>query len=382
MAQHLATYYGHLSQLWYLSQILCGLATVIFSVAAQTLLLDEYYTSLTNFALSLLCTTLISLHAFANPTTRWHKLRCAAAELESLAWLFRTKCKQFELGEIDSESNSITLFRDQLNEWRRTVVRGTDLHRSDFQRKWSHEKLTRGQHEKSPVYIAGELVGEHLLPKKTSRCSGGFVQLFCCICKRLKPQQAEQEHGEVQRNQDDCEQGDKSSSNAEAQLSKTAASKALLEMLEAGQDDHHSPATADEYIRWRLQTMKRFYERRLPVYAVYHRCIFGLTLLGSMGCSIFAYIELNVWVVAAASLSTAASSWMEFSNVLQNIQRYSDTIQELKKLEAWWESLPPWEKASKENLNLLVCIFQKLEAFVFEVALSRHRNNLMIAVPS
>ncbi|CAE7689494.1 PUB2, partial [Symbiodinium sp. CCMP2456] len=386
VAKHLATYYGRLSRLWYFFQIGCGLVTIVFNVIAETQHLEEFYTSLVNFNLSLFCTTLISLHAFANPTTRWHKLRCAAAELESLTWLFRTKCRQFELGDIDFESNSVTLFREQLNEWRRTVVRGTDLHRSDFQKKWPHRKLTRGQHEKSriksdkdcsvqkpaddedmvegddgvcrstKVADAGDLCNQSSLSSPTagkkSRCSGGFMQLFCCGRTHPTPQEVDEEPGEEWDNKDDPEQGDKSqATDAEAPSTKTAASKASLY---AWQDDHHSPANAEEYIRWRLQTMRRFYEKRLPRYAKYHRFIFALTLLGSMGCSIFAYIEFNSWVVVWASLSTAASSWMEFSNVLQNIQRYSDTIQELKKLEAWWESLPPMEKASKENLNLLV----------------------------
>ncbi|CAE6935767.1 PUB2 [Symbiodinium sp. KB8] len=409
VAKHLATYYGRLSRLWYFSQIVCGLGTVVFSVIAQTFVLEEFYTSLINFTISLFCTTLISLHAFANPTTRWHKLRCAAADLESLTWLFRTKCKQFESSDIDSVSNSVTLFREQLNEWRRNVVRGTDLHRSDFQRKWPHEKLTRGQHEKSRIYsdkhcpVQKPLDDEDMhedddvINKSTMHPADGvlpdhsprrrqvvvtevFWQRLCC-CRKLRPSPPEaakpspqaveraykQAHGEEWDPRDDHEQNDKSqASDAEAQSRKAEASQASLE---AWQDDHHSPVNADEYIRWRLQTMRRFYEQRLPAYAKYHRFIFALTLLGSMGSSIFAYISLNSWVVVAASLSTSASSWMEFSNVLQNIQRYSDTIQELKKLEAWWESLAPMEKASKENLNLLVCIFQKMEAFVFEAAL-------------
>ncbi|CAE7782552.1 PUB2 [Symbiodinium sp. CCMP2592] len=405
VAKHLATYYSFLSRLWYFSQILCGLFTIMASVTGRTLEVEEFYVSLLNFSLSLFCTTLISLHAFANPTTRWHKLRCAAAELESLIWLFRTKCRLFELDDIDSVSNSVTLFREQLNEWRKNVVRGTDLHRSDFQKKWKHEKLTRGQHAKSDIYCDKDCQFQKLpdedmdeddegivrttkqgadgdlhdqsshspnsspvAAKTTSRCCSGFVKRLCCGRKfkpagpstqEVKPAGASpKEDVEEWDPKTEHEQGDKSqASDAEAPSTKKQVMEAKLE---AWQDDHHSPANADEYIRWRLQAMKRFYEKRLPAYARYHRFFFAMTLLGSMGCSVFAYIAFNSWVVVAASLSTAASSWMEFSNVLQNIQRYSDTIQELKKLEAWWESLPPMEKASKENLNLLVCTSEDL----------------------
>ena len=100
--------------------------------------------------------------------------------------------------------------------------------------------------------------------------------------------------------------------------------------------------------------MKRFYEKRLPWYTRYHRTIFFFTLLGSIGSSFFAYVEFNSWVVVASAICTAASSWEEFSNVVQNIQRYNDTLQELKKLSSWWKGLPPLEKASPQKLAALV----------------------------
>ena len=251
----------------------------------------------TLFAIALLSTSIISVLAFANPMARWRTLRAAATQLESTLWLFRTRCGPFRLQSLGSDVEEKRLERE-LSSWRKSAVQETDLQRSDFQKKYPAHYFTHWQYQ----------------PENSCRC---------CRRQKLPP----------------LRDGDG--------LFDWAA-----ELVKG--DDHHSPVKPSAYVKLRLQPTISFYQRRLPVIACYNRFLFLTSLVSVSLSSVLAFFNLTRWVIVGTTLSSASSSWSEFSNVQQNIQRYSDTIMALKNVESWWHSLTQIERAAIPNIERLV----------------------------
>ena len=204
---------------------------------------------------------------------------------------------QVQARRLDTDVEERRL-RTELVSWRETAVAETDLQRSDFQRE----------------YRSSYYVHEQCEPKSFWERTCGYQCPFACSKRRPE----------------------------------------VFPVGEFGDDDHHCPVPSARYVDLRLKGMIRFYQRRLPWYAWHNRILYFFSFVSVSLSSLLAFFEYTRFVIIGTAMSSAFSSWLEFSNVQQNIQRYSDTIQKLKNLESWWSSLSRIEKAAIPNIEHLV----------------------------
>jgi arginine exporter protein ArgO len=65
--------------------------------------------------------------------------------------------------------------------------------------------------------------------------------------------------------------------------------------------------------------------------------------------STLSYLKLSSWVIIITAAGTAITSWMEFSNVQQKIERYTRAVRALKMHLNWWSTLDTVERQSLLN---------------------------------
>ena len=123
---------------------------------------------------------------------------------------------------------------------------------------------------------------------------------------------------------------------------------------QAEADDFHSPMQPHRYITHRLEPLNHFYTRRIPVYAR-RLLVFKLLLLTCVGGSaLLSRYGLVAWTTVVTAFSSALVTWSEFSDLSRKLERYTRLVRNLKKLLSWWCSLSEVEKASTQNIAVLV----------------------------
>ena len=126
------------------------------------------------------------------------------------------------------------------------------------------------------------------------------------------------------------------------------------EDIDGGVDDHQAPMQPSRYILLRIRPMLDFYRARIPRYA---RRSFMLKVVGvllGIGASVLSRYNFTSWVVLVTALTTALTSWMEFSDLQAKTERYTRAANTLTDLLDWWAALGEVEKASKAVINHLV----------------------------
>ena len=98
VAAAVALFYSRMGRSMYFLQVLLNLSAVVVVVVAEEF--DMIPSGPSDIDTVLFCTSmlsafLLSVMTFANPITRWQKLRTAATQMESLIWLFRARCGPF-----------------------------------------------------------------------------------------------------------------------------------------------------------------------------------------------------------------------------------------------------------------------------------------------
>jgi len=119
-------------------------------------------------------------------------------------------------------------------------------------------------------------------------------------------------------------------------------------------NDHQSPVKPTVYITMRLTPMMMFYQARLPRYGRRSRFWTLMTLAFSALSSALAYFKLNLVVAMLCGVTSGIVCWIEFEDVQQKIERYSNAIRSIKALKNWWDSLTPAERASTLKINRLI----------------------------
>jgi len=127
-------------------------------------------------------------------------------------------------------------------------------------------------------------------------------------------------------------------------------------------DDFHSPLKPDQYINLRMEPSTNFFMQRIPVYTRLRICLKLLLLLLGVTTACLAYLEYVSWVVVVAGLSSAITSWMEFSDAARKVERYTRAVASLQNLHSWWKSLSEVQKASKENVCRLISTSESIIA--------------------
>ncbi|GMI27381.1 hypothetical protein TeGR_g6154, partial [Tetraparma gracilis] len=135
---------------------------------------------------------------------------------------------------------------------------------------------------------------------------------------------------------------------ANAGLVSTAAGDGMLD------DDHHSPLSAEQYLKFRVRPMLHFYQSRLPTYSKRRGLYEGFVLLGSLAATLLAFMKLSHWAAVPASLAAAVTAFSEFNGTEKKLLRYSDCISGLDSILLWWRTLTDVERAGTSNVTELV----------------------------
>ena len=119
-------------------------------------------------------------------------------------------------------------------------------------------------------------------------------------------------------------------------------------------DNHHSPLRPDEYLKFRLHPVLNFYRHRLPGYSMSRALTKILTILGSIGSSVLAVIDISVFSVLLVVIVSSVIAWAEFSGTDKKLERYSTVINGLTQIDLWWHSLPEVERLATKSIDKLV----------------------------
>ncbi|CAJ1414564.1 unnamed protein product [Effrenium voratum] len=119
-------------------------------------------------------------------------------------------------------------------------------------------------------------------------------------------------------------------------------------------DNHHSPANPEEYIRWRIEPMLRFYQSRVPIYSRVLIFLHVISIGSSILTAVLALANLNSWTPLVVAVSSSFAAWEEFAATGKKLQRYAAAIDTLSSLIMWWQSLTSVDEADTRNIEHLV----------------------------
>merc|ERR1711972_1275772 len=97
-------------------------------------------------------------------------------------------------------------------------------------------------------------------------------------------------------------------------------------MLAEGADDFHSPVQPGQYIPLRIESAIAFYQKRIPIYGAFGRNLKIFILILGLCSSLMAHFGYAAEVAVVAALNTVMTSWMEFSDVSNKMERYTSAV--------------------------------------------------------
>ena len=108
------------------------------------------------------------------------------------------------------------------------------------------------------------------------------------------------------------------------------------------------------YVQLRLLKMLAFYQARVPGYLHRRLLLRASVLLLTLAASVLTRYDELPYVVAVMALSTAITSWGEFSDTERKLARFGRAAHGLKQLHRWWDGLEPLEQTTAFNIERLV----------------------------
>mmetsp|Transcript_32479 Transcript_32479/g.64278 ORF Transcript_32479/g.64278 Transcript_32479/m.64278 type:complete len:289 (+) Transcript_32479:310-1176(+) len=120
------------------------------------------------------------------------------------------------------------------------------------------------------------------------------------------------------------------------------------------EDDHHSPLTPDEYLKYRVEPQLNFYRKRLPKYSRMRFFFEMVKLIGSILGTILAFLGLSHWAAVPTAVVAAFHAYSEFHGTERKLLRYSNCISRLETILLWWRTMNVNDKALLDNKTRLV----------------------------
>jgi hypothetical protein len=125
-------------------------------------------------------------------------------------------------------------------------------------------------------------------------------------------------------------------------------------------DNHYDPLTPDLYIKYRIQPMLTFYQKRIPVCYRIRIVSQSFLVIGAILFGALAYFDLSSWTSIVTILTAAVTAFIEFHGTNNKIDRYSYTVHSLQELIIWWETLPQIDRSVVWNIDRLICSAEDL----------------------
>jgi hypothetical protein len=125
-------------------------------------------------------------------------------------------------------------------------------------------------------------------------------------------------------------------------------------------DNHYDPLTPDLYIKYRIQPMLIFYQKRIPVCYRIRIVSQSFLVIGAILFGALAYFDLSSWTSIVTIVTAAVTAFIEFHGTNNKIDRYSYTVHSLQELIIWWETLPQIDRSVVWNIDRLICSAEDL----------------------
>ena len=372
-----------ISKLTYVSILLTGIAITVFSQIESILSFDSHFIII---ALSFFASSLAAYVAYMNPIVKWQQLRVAALTIESNIWMFRTRAGPYRTTGEEFDQSSEQLLADALRHIKAGVLEGADVKSSSFySRAISYNK--HGQHAPShPTFGATD---NFVPPKKkqsrkhpspeTKQKSGGKDRIGSTAHSskekspsldkiysesndsytklpdlRLPISSPVSFKGRSESDDEDAEDSDPDEPKTVAldvrklRKSPNDSTIRLCDVLSTfrkqdeetvhhlSADSHYQPVQPDNFIRFRIMPVLKYYKKKIPEYSKWRAITHTLLVLGSIASAILAIAELAVWAAIISVSTVSITAYQEFSGANKKMSRYSYTVHELQELIFWW----------------------------------------------
>merc|ERR1740121_1852674 len=273
-------------------------------------------------ALSLGGSLVAGLMTLVEPSRKWTSLRSASLTIESEVWKFRTRMGEYggdtqafsTIGRADAERRATECLSRHLQRVQENVM-GSGLKRTSFY---------------SVATTAADTLEKAALGKESLKGMPPHLRNISYI-----------RHGQF---------------NVTEWKGETRFGRKTCPMASARpqDDNHHSPALPEDYIKARLVPMRDFYQRKIPGYYQRHRFYQCFILFASILSALIATTSVSAVNSVLATLASMVAAWQEFTTVEKKLERTSSVATSLENLLLWWQSVPMEEKKIISNIETLV----------------------------
>lgn len=293
VCMHFAGKYKMIAKALFIAQCCLSIFSVLVTVIHLGVDMPKSTMSWTLFCIATSLGVQSGITAFLNPAQRWKDVRCIGAAAKSTVFQYRTRTGRFVLSKVDPRQPERILY-EEIKDCRGSLSKAADIRDTAF----------------------SQLFGEH----HTSECKHGQYTARMASAR---------------------------TSSKREQLTSQAVN---IEEV----DDHHSPLKPSQYIAFRLEEMKAFYQSRLPHYSNM-RTFLNVTLIVSSAVSaIVAFADQSHYVAVISAFAAALVSWSEFVQLRSKLSRYNNCVLAIDDLVTWWVSLSSVEQSSLEHIDRLV----------------------------
>ncbi len=117
-------------------------------------------------------------------------------------------------------------------------------------------------------------------------------------------------------------------------------------------DDGFTDLSADDYVKYRLQSQMDFYNERISTFSHRMRLLnVWIILVGGAGTFIAAIGE-KPWIALTTAVVAALTSFLEYNQLENTVTSYNQSLADLEAIGIWWRALPNFKRtpAAKEML--------------------------------
>ena len=314
------------------------------------------YLEVSLILLTLSQTFVVGLYRHHKPNQRWQTQRSMALKMLKIIWTFRTRTGPFDERKIPRGENVDDVLETKLKEWRGGTGSGTDIVSTKPFNRLRNKVFRHNQYAvlcKRASDLKSQLI-EYQLANCSLRDVPPQLHKFTSNIKFQEAASQEDYDDEVPRRcQWCCCWGDSSAEATDGDWVQMVEStqwsvysvynRHELMRRDCGDDDYFSPMTGRQYVNHRIIPAIRFYEGRMPKYLRqknFFAYFIGILTMGASFCAVFdIQPSSQFWVAIVTATITCLHTFEKHYKPTNNLNRYKNTVAELKKLHAFWEGL-------------------------------------------
>jgi len=334
-----AKFYKFIAKLSYFLSLVTGVA-VITVTTLRTIYRDEVITDdeeqYALLGLALLMSAINGTTTVFEPSRKWMHLRGGELALEKEIWRFRTRVGPYSmssLSRVGAGREAELAFQEYIHGVHEKVLQSAGLKETDF---FSISTCTDDVHgyfeDESGIFQAAQKVAPQAERTAAETRKKRIATAPVGQTKNLWASWMDIYHRHHQY--PDSRDSDRP--------------------VLRGEDNHHSPATSFDYIRFRIMSEKRFYEKRIPRYAWRRKAFQLVALAMSLTAAFLAAMAWHRWTTILTIIGGSCAAWQEFTGLSKKLERYSTVASSLDSILMWWQTLPTVDQSIVHHVEALV----------------------------